>query len=77
MVRVVDIVFLHNNVLDKQLSRKLYNCWLGSYLIREATLDWKRRLKKRLKKKNMTDTYVSVAWRLSWRHRQRSRYGFD
>ena len=27
--------------------------------------------------KSMTDTYMSVAWRLSCRHRQRGRSGFD
>ena len=39
MLKVEDIVLLHNTVLDKQLSKKLDNHWLASYLIKEAWLD--------------------------------------
>ena len=41
------------------------------------TIDWKRKLKRRPKKKRMTDTYVAVAWRLSGRHRKRGRCDVD
>ena len=36
VLKVVDLVLLHNTVLDKQWSRKLDNHWLGPYLIREV-----------------------------------------
>ena len=39
MLKVGDMVILHNTVLDKQWSKKLDNRWLGLYLIREARLD--------------------------------------
>ena len=39
VLKVGDLVLLHNTVLDKQWSKKLDNCWLGPYLIREARLD--------------------------------------
>ena len=39
VLKVVDMVLLHNTVLDKQWSKKLYNHWLGAYLIKEARLD--------------------------------------
>ena len=39
VLKVGDIVLLHNRVLDKQWSGKLDNRWMGQYLIRVARLD--------------------------------------
>ena len=39
VLKVGDMVLLHNTVLDKEWSKKLDNRWLGPYLIREARLD--------------------------------------
>ena len=39
MLKVRDMVLLHNTVLDKQWSSKLDNRWVGPYLIRVARLD--------------------------------------
>ena len=33
------MLFLYNNVLNKEWFKKLDNCWLGSYLIGQAWLD--------------------------------------
>ena len=38
VLKVEDMVLLHNAVLDKQWSRKLDNRWMGPYLIRVARL---------------------------------------
>ena len=39
VLKVGDMVLLHNTVLGKQWSRKLDNHWMGPYLIRVARLD--------------------------------------
>ena len=39
VLKVGDMVLLHNMVLDKQWSRKLDNLWMGPYLIRVARPD--------------------------------------
>ena len=39
VLKVGDMVLLHNTVLDKQWSIKLDNRWMGPYLIRVARLD--------------------------------------
>ena len=39
VLKLGDMVLLHNIVLDKQESRKLDNRWMGPYLIRVARLD--------------------------------------
>ena len=39
VLKVGEMVLLHNTALDKQWSKKLDNCWLGSYWISKAQLD--------------------------------------
>ena len=39
VLKVGDMVLLHNTVLDKQWSRKLDKRWMGTYLIRVVRLD--------------------------------------
>ena len=39
ILKVGDLVLLHNTVLNKQWSKKLDNRWLGPYLIKEVWLD--------------------------------------
>ena len=39
VLKVEDMVLLHNTLLDKQWSRKHDNRWMGPYLIRVARID--------------------------------------
>ena len=39
ILKVGDRVLIHNTMLDKQLFRKLDNCWMGPYLIQVGCLD--------------------------------------